>query len=185
MGRRGLTEVPEHLVTLGCKESPNYPQVQNYKSCRERKGPRALCPRAGGWWSSLEVRLGWGSWVMCGSKSGSLQPPLFKSGKPEAPKSLFMIHHLVLPLGNLRGAGVRWEEGGGVWKTNCSYTWGLWVLQAFEMEEKVIFNCKLVTGSLMPALWCQKTPQPAVTPRRTALGRAHAAARTVPPPRLL
>lgn len=71
-----------------------------------------------------------------------------------------------------------------MWKTNCSYTWGLWVLQAFEMEEKVIFNCKLVTGSLMLALQCQKTQQPVATPRRTALGRAHAAARTVPPPRL-
>lgn len=26
--------------------------------------------------------------------------------------------------------------GGGVWKTNCSYILGLWVLQAFEVEKK-------------------------------------------------
>lgn len=29
-----------------------------------------------------------------------------------------------------------WEEGGGAWKTNCSCTSGLWVLQAFEVEKK-------------------------------------------------
>ena len=60
--------------------------------------------------------------------------------------------------------------GGGSWKTNCSYTLRLWVLQASETGEKVIFSYKLVAGSLILALQFQKTQQAVVTLRHAALG---------------
>lgn len=88
--------------------------------------------------------------------------------KASSPKFLSMIHHFVLPPGNSRGGDVRWEEGGGAWKTNCSYTSGLWVPQRWK---KVLFNCELVTGFLTLALQFQKTQHPLVTPCHAALGR--------------
>lgn len=100
--------------------------------------------------SGLEVRLG----RLRAAQKKSLQPSPFMLGKSAVPKLTSMIHHFVLPPGNCRGGGIRWEEG--VSGRLIAATPGDLGHCRYFRRKKVIFNSKLVTGSLMSAFSSRK-----------------------------
>lgn len=86
--------------------------------------------------SRLEVMLG----RLHAAQKKSVQPSPFQSGKSAVPKLPSMIHHFVLPAGNCRGGGMRWEEG--VSGRLIAATPGDLGHCRYFRRKKVIFNSK-------------------------------------------
>lgn len=128
-----------------------------------KSGGASCCPPewAGGdaGWDYIQHRKGSpATFSIQPNKASSSQPPI-----PD-PSACFACW-------KLETGGVRWEEGGGVWKTNCSSTSGLWVLQAVEMERS---HFQLQIGKQVLNVSCG-APENRAACRDTSSGRWDAA----------